>query len=553
MLFRSALAIAILLLAAPAAGAAERVALVIGNGAYRSVASLANPRNDADDIAGALAEAGFEVSLVLDAGRDEMVDRLSQFSDIAAGAEMAVVFFAGHGIEVRKNNFVIPVDARLAEENDVLFEALPLSLLEAATHPARTLSLVILDACRDNPFVRQMTGSTRSIGRGLSLVEPTGRNRLVAFAAKSGTVAADGEGRNSPYTRALVEVLAEPGLELGKAFRRVRDTVMRETGGQQEPALYGSLSEEDIFLVPPLPEPEPQETPIPRDPDGGLAAPDPGTAVLLELRFWETIKDSTDPRDYRDYLATFPNGTFASLAARRIERYARPGEPAVAATGTPEPSERTTRREEPQTPPPAPAPSTGDAVGTEPADAGPAEEQVAVLTPPAETRPEPEPARSEPEPAPPVTLSRPQMRRLQASLNILGFDAGPVDGLMGRRTRGAIRDYRAARGLPVRGDVTRPMLDRLGSEVSAARADAYIAEQRRARQAAREAAERARREREERAPEPAPEPEPQPEPTVTVAEPDPADDEGGFWSSPADDDWEPSGPGSRGGGGGGGN
>ena len=138
-----------------------------------------------------------------------------------------MVFYAGHGIEVDGRNFLVPVDARLASDQDVEFEAIPLELVSRAVSRASGLRLVVLDACRENPLAvsMQRAGATRSIGRGLARVEPSGET-LVAYAAKEGTVAADGEGRNSPYSAALLRHLEEPGLEVGLMFRRVRDAVL---------------------------------------------------------------------------------------------------------------------------------------------------------------------------------------------------------------------------------------------------------------------------------------------------------------------------------------
>ena len=196
-------------------------------------------------------------------GRAELWEGLQQFSLAASASEMAVVFYAGHGIEVDKRNFLIPVDARLLSDGDVEFEAVPLDLLSRAVERAKGLRLIILDACRDNPFAvaMQRSGATRSIGRGLASVEPSGET-LVAYAAKEGTVASDGEGRNSPYTTALLAHLEEPGLEVGLMFRKVRDAVLATTGGRQEPFVYGSLSSEGAYFAA-LPEPEPEPEPAP--------------------------------------------------------------------------------------------------------------------------------------------------------------------------------------------------------------------------------------------------------------------------------------------------
>ena len=209
-------AIMLLSLFAAPARAGQRVALVIGNASYAHAPSLASPFNDATDIGAALDRLGFSVTPLANAGRAEMWDGLQKFGLAASASEMAVVFYASHGIEVDKRNFLIPVDASLQSDADVEFEAVPLDLVLRAVEGASNFRLIILDACRDNLFAVAMrrAGATRSIGRGLASVEPPGET-LVAYAAKEGTVAADGEGRNSPYTTALLTHLEEPGLDVG--------------------------------------------------------------------------------------------------------------------------------------------------------------------------------------------------------------------------------------------------------------------------------------------------------------------------------------------------
>ena len=173
---------------------------------------------------------------------------LQEFQQAAATAEIALVFHAGHGIEVDQRNFLVPTDTRFASDRDMEFEAVPLDLVIRSVERAARLGLVILDACRDNPFAAQMqsSGATRSIGRGLGRVEPSGE-MLVAYAAKGGTVASDRTGRNSPYSAALLRYLKEPGLEVGFLFRKVRYAVKDATGNQQEPFTYGSLSSQGVY------------------------------------------------------------------------------------------------------------------------------------------------------------------------------------------------------------------------------------------------------------------------------------------------------------------
>ena len=242
----------LLMLATPVL-AAQRVALVIGNAAYAHVPRLSNPPNDAEAISASLGRLGFTVTRLADAGMAELIKGLRAFKSAARGSEIALVFYSGHGIEVDKRNFLVPVDARLASADDVEYEAVSLDLVMRAVGRNSGLGLVILDACRDNPFAAAMqrhgsTKSTRAIGKGLARVEPTGET-LVAYAAKEGTQASDGEGSNSPYTTALLSYLEEPGLEVGMMFRKVRDAVLKATGNDQEPFVYGSLSSEGVYLA----------------------------------------------------------------------------------------------------------------------------------------------------------------------------------------------------------------------------------------------------------------------------------------------------------------
>jgi hypothetical protein len=242
-----ALALAAVLTAAQAAP--QRVALVIGNGAYRSAPSLPNPPNDASDMAASLSRLGFAVTRLDNAGFDAMRRALLDFGRRARDAEMAVVFFAGHGMELGAENWLIPVDAELRTDADVEQEAIPLKNVIATVDGAARLALVVLDACRNNPFDARMqrAGRARAVARGLARIEPSG-NVLVAYAAKDGTTAADGSGRNSPFTAALLNNIETPGLEVNFLFRNVRDEVMAATRREQQPFVYGSLSREAIYL-----------------------------------------------------------------------------------------------------------------------------------------------------------------------------------------------------------------------------------------------------------------------------------------------------------------
>jgi len=236
---------------APAASPGKRVALVIGESRYRSVPALANPSADAELIGAALRQAGIaDVTVAVDLDRDAMVAALKSFGTKADDADWAVIYYAGHGIEAAGTNYLIPIDARLERERDILGEAISLDQVLGAVEGARQLRLVVLDACRNNPFEATMrrNGAARSVGRGLSRVEPTGAT-LVAFAAKEGTTAADGDSRNSPFAASFAKHVLEPGVEINMLFRYVRQDVLEGTGKAQEPFVYGSLPPTPFFFV----------------------------------------------------------------------------------------------------------------------------------------------------------------------------------------------------------------------------------------------------------------------------------------------------------------
>jgi hypothetical protein len=251
----AAIAIVMITQACSTARAESRVALVIGNSVYQNVSALPNPVNDASDISDSLKRLGFDVKTLTNANFDEMRRGLLSFGQRARGAEFAVIFFAGHGMEIGGENWVIPVDAQLASDLDVANETIGLQSLMRAVSSTTKLGLVILDACRNNPFLPKMQQTStlsRAIDRGFARVEPND-NVLVAFAARDGTTANDGTGRNSPFTSSLLRNIETPGLEITFLFRNIRDDVMATTKREQQPFVYGSLSKDFVYLKPPLP------------------------------------------------------------------------------------------------------------------------------------------------------------------------------------------------------------------------------------------------------------------------------------------------------------
>jgi uncharacterized caspase-like protein len=293
-----------------ALGANKRVALVIGNSGYQHAPKLDNPLPDATAIAEMFKSAGFDVYQRNNLAIVQFKRILREFMDAADNADVAVVYFAGHGIEVGGRNYLIPVDAKLDREYDARDEAVGLDRVFEAVDNVKRLRLIILDACRDNPFVKRMHRqfAQRAISNGLAPVETAGTETLVAFAAKAGSTAEDGAGSHSPYTTALLKYLREPGLDVRIAFGRVRDEVVKTTRGRQEPYLYGSLGGDTISLVP-APEVKP-------------AASTTVDADAQIRRDYEAARQVATVKAWDAFLAAHPSGLYATLAGEERAKLA---------------------------------------------------------------------------------------------------------------------------------------------------------------------------------------------------------------------------------------
>ncbi|HEY0837454.1 MAG TPA: caspase family protein, partial [Azospirillum sp.] len=238
----------------------KRIALVIGISAYRNAPELVNPRNDARAIAETLRTLHFTVEEKQDLDIRGFADALRQFGISAAQADVAVLYYAGHGIQVGGVNYLIPSDARLERERDLVYEAMPLNLPMGELAQARKLGILILDACRNNPFVDKLarTGANRQqLNAGFARIDDTPSDTLVAMATRADQMAEDGTGEHSPYTQALLKHLQTPGLELSLFFRNVRDTVKQATDGRQEPFIYGTLGAAPFYFNPRPPNRQP--------------------------------------------------------------------------------------------------------------------------------------------------------------------------------------------------------------------------------------------------------------------------------------------------------
>lgn len=300
----------------------KKVALVIGNSRYANEATLTNPHNDAEDMAEVLSRIGFKVMVKFDLDYNSLRNSLMEFTQFADQAEIAAVFYAGHGIEMTGTNYLIPVDARLDNESQIAFQALPLDLVLNSVSGASRLRIVFLDACRNNPFLKKIQsklGTSRSaLGRGLAPIEPN-EGTVVAFAAKDGTTAGDGAERNSPFTKALLKHIVQPGLDVDFLLRHVRDDVLKETDGKQEPYKYGSLPAESMSLA------ETEDAAAARQKPGQGAAP-VQTATRGETdqarAAWEAVSNSNNRTDMETIVRMFPGTVYSDLAEARIAQIA---------------------------------------------------------------------------------------------------------------------------------------------------------------------------------------------------------------------------------------
>jgi peptidoglycan hydrolase-like protein with peptidoglycan-binding domain len=288
---------------ASAANADRRVAFVVGNGAYKNVVQLPNPPIDAKAMAATLRNVGFEVVEGSNLTRDTMTEKLLDFGKKAQGADIAVFYYAGHGIAIGGTNYLLPVDADIKSEMDVkLGAAINVDLTLDQTMADAKVKLVFLDACRDNPFAAKIKSNspTRSVAVQQGLAEmKSGEGTLIAFATGPGQTALDGqEGTNSPFTRALIAHITEPGVEIQQAMTEVRAQVNEETSKGQLPWGHTNLIG-SVYLNP-----------------AAVASTSGGNDV--ELEFWRSVKDSSKPEELNAYLTSYPNGQFKSLALARI-------------------------------------------------------------------------------------------------------------------------------------------------------------------------------------------------------------------------------------------
>jgi len=398
-----------ILFSTDAALADKRVAFVVGNGDYKNVAHLPNPPIDAKAMAATLRNVGFEVVEGANLTRDKMTEKLLDFGKRAQGADVALFYYAGHGIAISGTNYLLPVDADIKSEMDVkLGAAINIDLTLDQTMGDAKVKLVFLDACRDNPFAAKIKATaTRSVSVGQGLAEmKSGEGTLIAFATGPGQTALDGqEGQNSPFTRALIAHITQPGLEIQQAMTEVRAQVNDETNKGQLP--WGHTNLTGAVYLNPASAQTAAATPTAATPGNAPAAAPSGNDV--ELEFWRSVKDSNKPEELNAYLTNYPNGQFKSLALSRIASLDNGGKDDAKENGGKDMTRNLSAVD--------PATFTADATQL-------TEDQIG--------------------------LDKGQRRDVQRRLNGLGFDT-KVTGKFDDNTRSVLKRWQAARGYPSTG------------------------------------------------------------------------------------------------------
>jgi uncharacterized caspase-like protein len=418
----AALSIATLLVSGEAALADKRVAFVVGNGAYKNVPQLPNPPMDAKTMAQTLRKVGFDVVEGTNLSRDKMTEKLLDFGHKAEGADVALFYYAGHGIAVNGTNYLLPIDADLKSEADVkLGSAINVDTTLEQTMQDAKVKLVFLDACRDNPFAAKILSAktTRGVSVNTGLAAMTsGEGTLIAFATGPGQTALDGDkGTNSPFTRALVANITQPGVEIQQAMTKVRAQVNDETSKGQLPWGHTNLIGSVYLNQAALPADSKAESKL-----DTVAANTPSTSQAsdVELEFWRSVKDTKKAEELNAYLTNYPNGAFKAIALARIAKLE-----SGATDATRNLTVDTT--------------SVSD-------DADQISEDK-------------------------IGLDRGQRRDIQRRLNKLGFDVH-VNGKFDDETRGVIKRWQAVRGYPNTGFLNKAQhVAMLGENLAARTAD----------------------------------------------------------------------------------
>lgn len=418
MKFVSAL---LFLLCLPAALWANSVALVIGNSKYTSVAKLDNPQNDSAAVSKALRAQGFEVITGDNLGRIEMRNTLRRFRAMADQADIALVYYAGHGIEIGGTNYLVPVDARLEDERDAGLEMVEVDLVLRQISGARTLKMVVLDACRNNPFIVKMqrSGSSRSVGQGLGDVETNDADTLIAYAAAAGAITPDGRaGANSPFTAAFLKAMSGPPTDVRRMLGRVRDQMRLSVPGAS-PFVYSSLGGGEYVINPRGLRPVTQLKPAPTTTPGQNS---------ISLDFVRIDRDGS-VEDWNDFLIRYEGQSSHPLYAFALEK-----RQTLQNNAGPAPAQKTAALTVPAIVPSPIAP--------------PAFVQPALVAPPVFVQPPKSDQRAAAIVAPVLTADQ-AARSLQDVLKQRACYFGKIDGILGRNSARGLATFSQAAGIRV--------------------------------------------------------------------------------------------------------
>lgn len=438
-----ALAFSLVLILSLPAFAEKRVALLIGNGDYQNTMSLKNPSRDAKAVAQKLRSLGFETIEGYDLDFLGVRAKAREFAMKSQNADISLFYYAGHGVAVNGQNYIVPVDVKLADATAVDFETVPVKMITDQMKFGTGVNLVLLDACRDNPLIAQLNSATQastrslSIGSGLAEMDLSnaGEGLAIAFATSPGALAEDGTGDHSPFTTALLRHIGAANVDFTEIMSRVTGDVYEMTEQRQRPWLNASLTGSVVLNR--------VETPAavqPAQTASAATAPAAAAGGSLDMQkfMFDIARESEDPADYRAYLDSFPKGAFAAMARNAIERL--------------EAAEETTELASART-------ATSETQSTRRIQAfGPL-----VLTVTRELIALPSTEATEQA----LFLDKTARRTLQARLNASGNNVGYPDGALGPKSRAGIRGWQSAQGLVPTGYMNQPQLDLLASQTEA--------------------------------------------------------------------------------------
>ncbi|WP_374628301.1 caspase family protein [Pannonibacter indicus] len=443
-----ALTCLLLILAGISPALAKRVALVMGNGAYVHTVALPNPANDARAMSAKLKDLGFEVVAGYDLDYHAMRRTVAEFAKEARGADVALLFYAGHGMQVGGTNYLVPVDAKFDDETALDFETISADFVLRQMSNDVKVRMVFLDACRDNPLARTLARSmnpSRSAGVGAGLAElklqdQGGEGSVIAFATSPGDVALDGTGSNSPFTSALLRHIDAPDTPIQTVMTRVTGDVFKETGQKQRPWVNASLIGEVYLNRSAAPANATTETTVSQDAAAVASGTVPASATLAwerEKALWDAAAAGGTVEDYNVYLAAYPTGSFADFARNQIKRIEAANAPAsdevAAEDGTAD---------------------TGGEAAT--AEGARTQKAVAASAPSTSAATDDE-----------ASWSRFKRREIQLRLNLAGYDSGTPDGVFGARSRAAIKEWQSYNEYEQTGSLSEEEYDLLKEQTQA--------------------------------------------------------------------------------------